>query len=118
MAFDLGALLGSVVSGVTDYQVARLNPQTDSPFIPNFIEGPLGSLPAETYQTSGVNMACGTGHPKRVLGYLDTAGNFCKKKSRKRRNRLATTSDIKDLAALKSVLGGGKAFETWIATHN
>lgn len=37
---------------------------------------------------------------------------------RKRRSRLATVSDIKDLAALKSVLGNGKAFETWIATHS
>lgn len=39
------------------------------------------------------------------------------KHRRRRRKRLATTSDIKDLAALKAVLGGGKAFETWIATH-
>lgn len=40
------------------------------------------------------------------------------KKSRKRRKRLASRSDLKDLAALKGVLGGGKAFETWIATHS
>jgi len=40
-----------------------------------------------------------------------------KKKCRRRRRRLATTSDIKDLAALKAVLGGGEAFKTWIATH-
>jgi len=39
------------------------------------------------------------------------------KKSRRRRRRLATHGDLKDLAALKGVLGGGKAFETWIATH-
>lgn len=38
-------------------------------------------------------------------------------KSRKRKRRLATVSDIKDLAALKSILGGGKTFETWIATR-
>jgi hypothetical protein len=30
---------------------------------------------------------------------------------------LATHSDIKDLAALKAVLGSGKAFDTWIATR-
>jgi len=38
-------------------------------------------------------------------------------KSRKRKRRLATVSDIKDLAALKNILGGGKAFDVWIATR-
>jgi len=41
-----------------------------------------------------------------------------KKKCRRRRRRLATVSDIKDLAALRSVLGNGEAFKTWIATHS
>jgi hypothetical protein len=27
-------------------------------------------------------------------------------------------SDIADLAALKSILGNGDAFKTWIATHS
>lgn len=36
---------------------------------------------------------------------------------KRRRKRLATQSDLKDLAALKGILGNGKAFETWIATH-
>ncbi len=39
------------------------------------------------------------------------------KKRKRRRKRLATASDIKDLSALKSVLGGGKGLDTWIATH-
>jgi len=39
------------------------------------------------------------------------------KRTRRRRKRLATQGDLKDLAALKGVLGGGKAFEVWIATH-
>lgn len=39
-------------------------------------------------------------------------------KKRRRRKRLASVSDIKDLAALKSVLGNGEAFKTWIATHS
>jgi len=38
-------------------------------------------------------------------------------KSRKRKRRLASLSDIKDIAALKQVLGGGKALDTWIATR-
>ena len=52
---------------------------------------------------------------------IDNATGKCvavkKCKSRKRKRRLATLSDIKDLAALKQVLGGGKAFDTWIATR-
>jgi len=38
-------------------------------------------------------------------------------KSRKRRRRLATASDIKDLSSLKTILGGGKALETWLVKH-
>jgi len=38
-------------------------------------------------------------------------------KRRRRRKRLATKSDIADLAALKSILGGGKALDAWIATR-
>lgn len=45
------------------------------------------------------------------------AGAASKVKCRRRRRRLATHSDIKDLAALKAVLGSGKAFDTWIATR-
>ena len=41
-----------------------------------------------------------------------------KKKRRRRRKMLATPSDLKQLAALKGVLGQGKAFETWIATRS
>jgi len=39
------------------------------------------------------------------------------KKRKRRRKRLATSSDIKDLSSLKGVLGGGKSFDLWIATH-
>lgn len=49
------------------------------------------------------------------IPFIDIVSN--KKRCRRRRRRLATTSDIKDLAALKAVLGGGDAFKTWIATH-
>lgn len=47
----------------------------------------------------------------------DAVGLSWKPKRRRRRRRLATLSDIRDLAALKSVLGNGEAFKTWIATH-
>lgn len=99
MAFDLGTLLGGVATSVIDYQTQRFTtqPVNDSPFIPNVIENVF----SET----------------QVVDQLGNPVHYCKKKTRKRRRRLATTSDIKDLAALKAVLGGGKAFETWIATH-
>lgn len=41
-----------------------------------------------------------------------------KKKCRRRRRRLATKSDLGDLAALKAILGNGEAFKAWIATHS
>lgn len=47
-----------------------------------------------------------------------TMGARKKCKKRRRRKRLATVSDIADLAALKSILGNGDAFKTWIATHS
>lgn len=106
MALDLGQLWNDFTDSVV-------------PLLPDFftdddvIEGTFTNVPP----TGGTGMACGTGGSKRVLGYLDSNGNFCKKKSRRRRNRLATASDIKDIASLKSVLGGGKALDTWIATH-
>lgn len=58
----------------------------------------------------------------------DSCGNYVYKKScgqwkwvkqrRRRRKRLATKSDLSDLASLKGILGQGKAFEVWIATHS
>lgn len=60
-------------------------------------------------------------HKKRYTITIDNATGKCikikRQKSRKRRRRLASLSDIKDLAALKQVIGGGKAFDTWIATR-
>ncbi len=37
---------------------------------------------------------------------------------RRRRKSLATKGDLRDLASLKGILGTGKAFEVWIATHS
>ncbi len=37
---------------------------------------------------------------------------------KRRRKRLATQSDIKDLSSLKGVLGKSEAFKLWIATHS
>lgn len=66
--------------------------------------------------------ACSTGCQPKTKRYITTVcpnGQTTTReaKSRRRKKRLATVSDIKDLASLKTVLGGGKAFESWIATR-
>lgn len=61
---------------------------------------------------------CGPTQKKFVTTVCPDGRTFTKPyRTRKRKRRLASVSDIKDLAALKSVLGGGKAFESWIATR-
>ena len=57
------------------------------------------------------------GETNAFLGIDPLTGFLCPPRRRRRRKRLATMSDIKDLAALSAVLGKGKAFTTWIATH-
>lgn len=44
-------------------------------------------------------------------------GKWIKKRRRRHRN-LATRGDIRDLSALKGVIGQGKLLEAWIATHS
>ena len=50
---------------------------------------------------------------KKVCGQY----RWVKQKNR-RRKKLATKSDLAGLASLKGILGNGKAFEVWIATHS
>ena len=55
-----------------------------------------------------------------ALGGAELAGvvdSISKTKCKRRRRRLASHSDIKDLAALSAVLGKGKLLETWVATR-
>jgi len=59
--------------------------------------------------------------PEGKKGYVWDYGANCgagklRKKSRRRRRRLATASDIKDIAALKATAGPA-ILKTWIATH-
>lgn len=111
---DLGDVLGTAIGYYKDYQVAQS--------IPDYVSGKYGGTNVlQTTPALGVpfvdvvpenNMKGMVWNPRAACGN----GAWVKSR-RKRRKRLATVSDIKDLAALKSVLGGGKAFETWIATH-
>lgn len=79
------------------------------------------TLPATTSQPSGgqavtINLppeGCGSYVFKKHCGTYRWV-----KRGRRRRKKLATVGDIRDLGALKSILGNGKAFSTWIATHS
>lgn len=127
MSLDLGNLLGTLGS---QYISARYG-QPRPPVItqPTFVaQGPqAGALqPVLTPPVAaGLGAAAGelydffTDDQKAQLGSgmrIDpVTGKLCRKQ-RRRRKRLATTSDIKDLAALKSVLSPAD-LKTWIATH-
>jgi len=57
--------------------------------------------------------------PMKGMVYKKVCGQYrWVKVKRRRRRALVTHTDLKGLAALKGVLGGGKAFEVWIATHS
>lgn len=97
---DLGALITDLG---TQYIRTRYAPQPtvqpvlNAPFIPDAVE-------------------------QFAPWYEDGSGNLVampqKKRCRRRRRRLATKSDLGDLAALKAILGNGEAFKAWIATHS
>ena len=74
---------------------------------PAFLDMPMVDVIPEPQTSRGMvydpNANCG-------------AGKWIRRRTRKRK-RLATKTDLKDLAALKGILGQGKAFEVWIATH-
>lgn len=97
------------------------SPGQSAPYYP----GPQFALPATPVQVGGngaVTTIPGTGGPVAaacgpVMIYNSKTGKWTKKRHRRRR-QLATRSDIRDLSALKGVLGQGKLLEVWIATHS
>lgn len=100
---DLGDLLGKGLELYGQYKaiemqqpVIQAQPAYDSPFIPNVVE-------------------------RAAPWFIDEATGMVvqkKKRCRRRRRRLATASDLRDLAALQGILGNGKNFQVWIATHS
>jgi hypothetical protein len=126
MSLDLGNLLGTLGS---QYISARYGgpkvPQVMAPTIQ--AQGPqagvlqpvlapavgmgLGALAGEAYDFFTDDQKAQLGNGMKID---PRTGRPCK--ARRRRKRLATTSDIKDLAALKSVLSPAD-LKTWIATH-
>jgi len=81
---------------------------------------PLPTIPAQPPGGLGPMTVGGSceADPRKMYDMKFICGEWkWVKKRRRRRKRLATSSDIKDLSSLKGVLGGGKSFDLWIATH-
>ncbi len=131
MSLDLGNLLGTLGSS---YIQARYGgprvPQVMAPTIR--AQGPQAGVAAQPVVLDTLPQMAGdvydyffTDEQKQSLSQMPNApkvqidprtGRVSMCKNRRRRKRLATTSDIKDLAALKSVLSPAD-LKTWIATH-
>ena len=130
MSLDLGNLLGTLGSS---YIQARYGgprqPQVMAPTIraqgpragiaaqpvalpPTIVAGGLGAAAGEVYDFFTDDQAVQLRDGMRI----DPVTGCVIKKQRRKRKRLATVSDIKDLAALKSVLSPAD-LKTWIATH-
>lgn len=109
MAFDLGGLLSDLGG---QYIQSRYAPTPQiQPALFGFGGDSSGGLPGLDV-ISEAPVKGMVWNPAADCG----AGKW-QRKSRRRRKRLATMGDLKDLAALKGILGQGKAFEVWIATH-
>lgn len=124
-SMDLGALISDLGS---QYIQTKYAP---TPFMP-------AAIPAGGAIAAGVGAAAGAlglggvglpfvdvipGRPDSNCGGRPVYKYHCGEykwvyPKRRRRKALATQSDLRGLAALKGVLGQGKAFEVWIATHS
>lgn len=101
---DLGNLLNTGLDLYGKYtEIKNLQNPTSFPVQSNVV-GPSWTDALDFFVDPGTGETVAVSKPK------------CKR--RRRRKRLATTSDIKDLAALKAVLGDGQNLKTWIATHS
>jgi len=103
--FGLEHSFGGIAGQAVDFFNPFSGPAT------GFVPIPGGSPGFNTPVTPAVE--------KGVEYIVDPVTGVCtkKKKTRRRRPRLATASDIADLSALESVLGKGQMLKTWIATR-
>lgn len=115
VALDLGSLIntGLLVGGKV--LTAKYENQPTNAFMPYQNSVGFTDSLADYYNqfTSPTGPVAGTGIPK---GYKINCNGQLVKSGRRRRRRLATSSDIKDLAALSAVTTGAEK-KTWIATH-
>ncbi len=134
MSLDLGNLLGTLGSSYIQARWGQPRPQQPlnlpvPPYVtPIMPQGPRAGVAAQPVlldEARDLYDYFFTDEQKQGLSQMPNAGkvqidprtgrvSVCR--NRRRRKRLATTSDIKDLAALKSVLSPAD-LKTWIATH-
>jgi len=106
-AMDLGQLITDLGTTYIQSKYGQASPQ-------NVIQATSALSP-------GAGVGIGVAAGELYDYFMEPDGSISQKKKckkRRRRKRLATVSDIADLAALKSILGNGDAFKTWIATHS
>ena len=111
-SMDLGQLITDLGGQYIQARYGQVQPST------GYYQQPIAATPALGPAVgAGIGLAAG-----ELYDYFvnedGTMSSRKKCKKRRRRKRLATVSDIADLAALKSILGNGDAFKTWIATHS
>lgn len=114
MALDLG----TIFTGITNVMAARaqptvqvMGPTQTIPQIGRELTPALGLPFYDLVPDSPEGMPGMVWNPRANCGQ----GKW-QKRGKRRRRRLATATDIKDLAALKAVTTG-KQKEAWIATH-
>ncbi len=119
MGLDLGNIFGTLVGAYSDITKAKV--QASSQYNrPSYVSGfeqptnpalvtPAVGLPFVDIVPDEPTGEC------RVMNWNPRLGKWVPAR-RRRKRRLASTSDIKDIAALKAVLGPSQ-LKTWIATH-
>ena len=108
--------LGSLITDLGGQYISARYGQPSTGYMP--VSGPIQATPALSVPGA---LGAGALAGEALDYFLSEDGTILGKKKckkRRRRKRLATVSDIADLAALKSILGNGDAFKTWIATHS
>jgi len=113
---DLGTLATDLLTTWGTAAIAnKYNNNAQAPSVQQVDFGDYFDIPGVDIVPQPPTASCGGGAPvyKKVCGQYKWVHS-----KKRRRKRLATQSDLKDLAALKGILGNGKAFETWIATHS
>lgn len=108
--------LGQMITDLGGQYIQARYGQVSPPY--EYYQQPIQATPAlGPAAAAGIGVAAGELYDY----FMEPDGSVSQRKKckkRRRRKRLATVSDIADLAALKSILGNGDAFKTWIATHS
>ncbi len=81
---------------------------------------PVATVTTPTVPTGGVTMPTGCADdPMKGMVFKKVCGEYrWVKQKRRRRKALVSATDLKGLSSLKGILGQGKAFDIWIATHS